>query len=48
MLQVIITLLIVGGLGYSLQTDRKGTQIAHTPYNDRYNDAAGAREDHLG
>jgi hypothetical protein len=48
MLQVIVTLLIVVGLGYSLQTDRKGRQIAHTPYNDRYNDAAGAREDHLG
>lgn len=48
MLQVLITLLIVVGLGYSLQTDRKGRQIAHTPYNDRYNDAAGSREDHLG
>ena len=48
MLQVIVTLLIVVGLGYSLQTDRKGRQIAHTPYNDRYNDAAGARDDHLG
>jgi hypothetical protein len=48
MLQVIITLLIVGGLGYSLQTDRRGRQITHTPYNNRYNDASGAREDHLG
>ena len=48
MLQIIITLLIVVGLGYSLAPDRKGRQIAHTPYNDRYNDAAGAREDHLG
>ena len=48
MLQIIIPILIVAGLGYSLQTDRKGRQIAHTPYNDRYNDASGAREDHLG
>ncbi len=48
MLQVLITLFIVLGLGYSLQTDRKGRQIVHTPYNDRRNDAAGAREDHLG
>jgi hypothetical protein len=48
MLQLIVTLLIVVGLGYSLQPDRKGRLIAHTPYNDRYNDAAGAREDHLG
>jgi hypothetical protein len=48
MLQVIITLFIVVGLGYSLQTDRKGRLIAHTPYNNRHNDATGAREDHLG
>jgi hypothetical protein len=48
MLQIIITLFIVFGLGYSLQTDRKGRQLLHTPYNDRYNDASGAREDHLG
>ena len=48
MLQTAITILIVVGLGYSLQTDRKGRQIAHTPYNDRYNDASGARQDHLG
>jgi hypothetical protein len=48
MLQILITLIIVSGLGYALQTDRKGRLIAHTPYNNRYNDAAGAREDHLG
>jgi hypothetical protein len=48
MLQVIITLLIVVGLGFSLRTDRKGRLIAHTPYNDRYNDASASREDHLG
>ncbi len=48
MLQVLITLFIVVGLGYSLQPDRKGRQIVHTPYNDRYNDASGAREDHFG
>jgi hypothetical protein len=48
MLQILITLFIVVGLGYSLQTDRKGRQIVHTPYNNRYNDASGAREDHLG
>ena len=48
MLQLIITLLIVVGLGYALRTDRRARQIARTPYNNRYNDAAGAREDHLG
>ena len=47
MLQVIITLLVVVGLGYSLQTDRKGRAISRTPYNNRANDAAGAREDHF-
>jgi hypothetical protein len=48
MLQILIPLLIVVGLGFSLQTDRKGRLIAHTPYNNRSNDASGAREDHLG
>ena len=48
MLALLITLVIVLGLALSLATDRKGRQITHIPYNDRYNDASGAREDHLG
>lgn len=46
---IIVTLIITSGLGYALRTDggRSGL-IARRPYNNRYNDAAGAREDHLG
>jgi hypothetical protein len=48
LLAIIITLIIVVALGASLQTDRKGRLISRTPYNNRYNDASGAREDHFG
>jgi hypothetical protein len=45
---IIVTLIITAALGYSLRSERSGRQIAHRPYNNRYNDASGAREDHLG
>jgi len=46
---IIVTLIITSGLGYALRTDGgRGGLIARRPYNNRYNDAAGAREDHLG
>jgi hypothetical protein len=48
LLAIIITLIIVVALGASLQMDRKGRLISRTPYNNRYNDASGAREDHFG
>jgi hypothetical protein len=46
---IIVTLIITSGLGYALRTDggRSGL-IARRPYNNRYSDAPGAREDHLG
>ena len=45
---IIVTLIITSGLGFALGTDsgRSGL-IARRPYNNRYNDAAGAREDSL-
>jgi hypothetical protein len=46
---IIVTLIITSGLGYALRTDAgRGGLIARRPYNNRSNDAAGAREDHLG
>jgi len=47
LLAVIVTLIIVAALGYALRSERSGVLIARRPYNNRYNDAAGAREDHL-
>jgi len=44
---IIITLVIVALLGYALRSGRSGTLIARRPYNNRYSDAAGAREDYL-
>jgi hypothetical protein len=44
---VIITFILVGALGYALRSGRTGPLIARRPYNNRYNDASGAREDNL-
>ena len=43
----IVTLVIVAALGYATRSGRRGELISRRPYNNRYNDAAGAREDHL-
>jgi len=49
LIAIIVTLIITSGLGYALRTDRgRSGLIASRPYNNRYNDAAGSREDHLG
>jgi hypothetical protein len=48
MLSAIITFIIVATLGYALRAERTGSLIVRRPYNNRYNDAAGAREDHPG
>ncbi|HTA35213.1 MAG TPA: hypothetical protein VK761_00755 [Solirubrobacteraceae bacterium] len=42
---ILITLLIVAALGYSLGESRFDRTIVRRPYNNRYNDASGARED---
>jgi hypothetical protein len=47
---IIVTLIIVAVLGYALRSGRSGRTseaIVRRPYNNRYNDASGAREDHL-
>jgi len=48
LMAILITLFIVAVLGYALQRRRGSEQIAHRPYRNRYSDATGAREDHLG
>lgn len=45
---IIVTGVIAGVLGYALRPGEHGDIIIRRPYNNRYNDAAGAREDHLG
>jgi len=44
---LIITLLVVAALGYGLGAKRGGAMIFRHPYNNRYNDASAAREDHV-
>ncbi|HEY4996709.1 MAG TPA: hypothetical protein VII03_01865 [Solirubrobacteraceae bacterium] len=45
---IFVTLIILFALGFSLRSSRDGSSIARHPYNNRYNDASGAREDHVG
>jgi hypothetical protein len=44
---ITVTLVIVAALGYGLRTRSSDDLIVRRPYNNRYNDAAGAREDHF-
>ena len=48
LVSIIVTLLVVAALAIGLRSERKGGLIVSRPYNNRYNDASGAREDHLG
>jgi hypothetical protein len=41
---LIITLIIMAALGYGPRPGRHGEMIVHRPYNNRYNDASGARD----
>jgi hypothetical protein len=43
---IFVTIIIIAALAYALAAGRDGT-ILRRPYNNRYNDAAGAREDSL-
>ncbi len=45
---ILVTLIILFALGFSLRSGRDGASITRHPYNNRYNDAAGAREDYVG
>jgi hypothetical protein len=41
----IIAVVIAAALGYGQRGGRRGGIILRRPYNNRYNDASGARED---
>jgi hypothetical protein len=45
---IIVTLILTAALLYSLRSGRDGTLIVRRPYNNRYNDASGARDDYVG
>lgn len=45
---IFITVTIAVSLSYGLRAERRGGLIARRPYNNRYSDAPGARQDHLG
>lgn len=45
---IIVTFIILAALGTALRSGRRDGLIIDRPYNNRYNDASGAREDHLG
>jgi uncharacterized membrane protein len=45
---ILITLIVVAALAYALRIPASQSTILRRPYNNRYNDASGAREDHLG
>ena len=47
MLSILITLIVVAVLAYSLRSGHADELIVHRPYNNRYNDASGARDYHL-
>jgi hypothetical protein len=42
---IIVTLTIAAAIGHALRTGRGERLITRRPYNNRYNDASGARED---
>jgi hypothetical protein len=43
---IAVTLTIVATLGYALRAERGSELISRRPYNNRYNDASGARDHH--
>jgi hypothetical protein len=45
---IVVTLIITVALGYSLRSGRHGEAGIHRPYNNRYNDATGARDESFG
>jgi hypothetical protein len=42
---ITVTLIVAATLGYAMQTGRRDGLIVRRPYNNRYNDASGARDE---
>jgi hypothetical protein len=47
-MSLLIALIIAAGLGFTTRSARGYRLISKHAYNNRYNDAAGARQDHAG
>lgn len=47
-ISILVTAAVVALVGYALGARAGDELILRRPYNNRYSDAAGAREDHLG
>jgi hypothetical protein len=45
---IVVTLLVLAFVGYAPRSARTGKLIVRRPYNNRYSDASGSREDNLG
>jgi hypothetical protein len=45
---IIVALIVAWGLTDAMRASRTGNSIPRRPYNNRYSDATGAREDWLG
>ena len=45
---LILTIIILAVVRIAIGPIAGHELIVHRPYNNRYNDASGAREDHLG
>jgi hypothetical protein len=45
---IVIAALFTCGLASAMRAGRTGNSIPRRPYNNRYNDATGARQDRLG
>jgi len=46
LIAIIVTLLVAALLGFALRSGRTGEMILRRPYNNRYSDASGARDDY--
>jgi hypothetical protein len=45
---IFVVLIVTGAIVYGVRPGRNGKSILRRPYNNPYNDAAGARDDRLG
>jgi hypothetical protein len=45
---ILVLFVVTGALAHGIRADRSGKSILKRPYNNRYNDATGARDDRLG
>jgi hypothetical protein len=45
---IIVSLIITASLLHALRSGKDGSLIVRRPYNNRYNDASGARDDYVG